>query len=73
MATADFTRKLLDDLTASYNGAIGAQPDVTTWFSRKLAQTRATEATTTVVLYDGDDLLEEARNYIRDLADTTTP
>ena len=73
MATADTTRKILDDLTASYNGLIGAQPDLTTWLARKLAQSRATEATTTAVLYDGDDIQEEVRNYIRDLGDNTTP
>ena len=73
MATADTTRKLLDDLTASYNGTIGAKPDLTTWLSRKLAQQRATEATTTVVLYDGDDILDEVRTYVNELADLTTP
>lgn len=73
MPRPDFTRKLLDDLTASYNGTIGAQPDLTTWLSRKLGQRRASDATTTVVLYDGDDVQEEVRNYIRDLADNTTP
>mgnify|MGYP001617186370 FL=1 len=73
MATADTTRKLLDDLTASYNGLIGAQPDLTTWLARKLAQSRATEATTTAVLYDGDDILDEVRTYVNALADNTTP
>ena len=73
MARSDTTRKLLDDLTASYNGTIGAKPDLTTWLSRKLGQRRAPDATTTVPLYDGDDIDDELRTYLNLLADTTTP
>jgi hypothetical protein len=72
MARPDITRKMLNDLHASYNGTIGAQPDLTTWMARKLAQSRSL-STTTVVLYDGDDLVDEVRTYLNALADTTTP
>mgnify|MGYP001608596227 CR=1 FL=1 len=75
MANPDTTRKLLDDLTASYrDGAnnIGAQPDLTTWLARKLAQDRQA-LTSTATLYDGDDVEDELRTYVNALADNTTP
>jgi hypothetical protein len=74
MAKPDITRRLLNDLHASYNGAVGAKPDLTTWLSRKLGVTRAAEATTTAPLLDGDgDVDDELRTYLNGLGDTTTP
>jgi hypothetical protein len=70
----DITKKLRNSLATAYrDGAnnIGAEPDMTTWMARKLAQQRATEATSNpeVPLYDGGDLTHDARNYLRDVPD----
>ena len=66
----DITKKILNDLDG-YGGAtpVGAQPDLTTWMARKLAQERQLGATSEAALYDGDDIQEELRNYLRDVAD----
>ena len=68
MATAgDVNQKLYNDLATKEN--IGATPDLTTRLARRLAQDRQLGATTTVPLYDGDDVLDELRTDLNGLAD----
>ena len=69
---SDITKKVLNDLDlyAPTNGTpVGAQPDLTTWMARKLAQDRQIGATSEPVLYDGDDVQDELRTYLNEVAD----
>ena len=67
----DITKKILNDLDAYGGGAtpVGAQPDLTTWLARKLAQDRQIGATSEAAVYDGTDLTPDLRTYLNDVAD----
>jgi len=66
----DITGKILNDLNLYANAtAVGAQPDLTTWLARKLGQDRILDATSEATLYDGDDVQDELRTYLNDVAD----
>lgn len=59
----DITKNLRKALTDIYTGG---PTDMTTLWARRVAQDRQ-QSTTDASLYDGDDIQEEARNYLRDL------
>lgn len=62
---ADLSKKLIADLVTIYNWG---PEDICTLFARKVGQDRQLSVSDPV-LYDGDDIQEEVRNYLRDLAD----
>jgi len=70
---SDITKKVLNALATAYrDGAnnIGAQPDLTTWMARKLAQDRQLlTSSPEVPLYDGSDLTPDLRTYLNGVAD----
>ena len=64
----DITKNIMNDLNL-YVGAtaVGAQPDLTTWLARKIAQDRQVGATSEPALYAGNDILDDLRTWLNGL------
>lgn len=59
----DITKNLRSDLMTVYNWG---PRDMNTLLARKMSQERQ-QLTSTAVLYDGDDILDEVRTYLNQL------